>query len=569
MQSHGTQNPKAPDGENPESAPAAAVGEDAPARRPLDLMAGVEGPALPPPRGTDELSPQIARLAGLEATPAGEGEGKAGATDKVRHPLIEMLLIAAPTVVTMTSYTVMQFFDGFMVSRAGTQGDVNVAAQGNGGMTVWLTLSVVLGLVGVINTYVAQNLGAGRPERGPAYAWNGLWLSLAMALLMVPWAFVVPMLYRWLKHPEPLLSLETSYAQILCFGAFCTLGSRALSHFFYGIHRPLIIMLCALGANVINIFGNTILIFGRDGIPADWVLGWALQPAVWIARALDVAPMGVTGAAVSTVAGQALELIVPLGVFLSAKYHKQFKTRAAWRPSLSHIKDIWKIGWPAGLMFGNEMICWGYLMVGLLPKGGQAAGEDPVVHSSAGWIALRYMHLSFMPAVGMSIAVTALVGKCMGMGRPDLAAKRARLGLGVTMAYMAGCALVFVLFREELVGVFIDETHLEAEKVAHLVRIGSGVMIAAAVFQIFDALGITLSGALRGAGDTVWPGVLTVILAWTVLLGGGHLMVWLAPGLGSLGPWMAASAYIISLGLFLLARFVRGKWKSIRLVDAA
>ena len=477
-----------------------------------------------------------------------------------------MLLLAAPTVVTMTSYTVMQFVDGFMVSRAGPEGEVYVSAQGNGGMTVWLMLSIVLGLVGVINTYVSQNLGAGRPERTAAYAWNGLWLSLGTALLMLPAAGLIPLIYAGLKHELPLLGLETGYARILIYGAFFTLASRAISHFFYGIHRPMIVMVCVLAANLINVGLNTMLIFGRDGIPADWSLGWALAPAVWAARVLDIAPMGLNGAALATVISTSIEFFAPLAFFLSPMMNRRFATRSAWRFSWPHTRDILRIGWPAGLMFGNEMVCWAYLMAGMLPAGGRAAGEDPVLHTTAGWIGLRYMHLSFMPAVGMSIAVTAMVGKCMGMGRPDLAARRAWLGLAVTFAYMAVCALVFVVFREPLVRVFIDDA-MDPDKIAELVRIGSGVMIAAAVFQVFDALGITLSGALRGAGDTVWPGVVTVVLAWTLIIGLGHLLIAIAPGLGSFGPWIAASAYIMALGLALFWRFLQGRWKTMRLVE--
>jgi MATE family multidrug resistance protein len=528
-------------------------------------LAGVEGPALPPARHTSDLSPGVALVAQAAAGP----DTPAPAGERPRHPLVEMLLIAAPTVVTMTSYTVMQFIDAYMVSRAGERGDVYLTAQGNGGMTVWLTMSVVLGLVGVINTYVSQNIGAGRPERTAAYAWAGLWIAAAMAVLMVPYALAIPAIYRALGHDEGLIPLETSYARILCYGAFFTLASRALSHFFYGIHRPLIIMVCALGANFLNIFLNAVLIFGRDGLPEGFPLAGVLAPAERLARALDIAPMGVTGAALGTVIGTSVELIVPLAVFLSARYHRVYATRRGWRPSWPPVRDVLKLGWPAGLMFGNEMICWGYLMAGLLPKGGQAAGEDPVLHNTAGWIALRYMHLSFMPAVGMSIAVTAIVGKCMGMGRPDLAARRAWLGVSITVGYMALCALAFVALREPMVRVFIDTQALDEARVADLVRIGTAVMIAAAVFQIFDALGITLSGALRGAGDTIWPGVVTVVFAWALLIGLGHAMIWVAPGLGSIGPWIAASAYIIALGLALLGRFVRGRWKSIRLVEGA
>ena len=67
-------------------------------------------------------------------------------------------------------------------------------------------------------------------------------------------------------------------------------------------------------------------------------------------------------------------------------------------------------------------------------------------------------------------------------------------------------------------------------------------MIAAAVFQVFDAIAISLSGALRGAGDTIWPGVVTIVLSWSCIVLGGHLFIAAAPGLGSVGPWIAAAA---------------------------
>src|SRR4030095_13690290 len=92
------------------------------------------------------------------------------------HPLREMLTVAGPTVATMTSYTVMQFTDKWLVSRLGPE---FVGAQGNGGLAAWVPQSIAMGLFQVINTYVSQNMGAGKPERGPAYAWNGVWIAVA------------------------------------------------------------------------------------------------------------------------------------------------------------------------------------------------------------------------------------------------------------------------------------------------------------------------------------------------------------------------------------------------------
>src|SRR5690606_24375563 len=143
---------------------------------------------------------------------------------------------------------------------------------------------------------------------------------------------------------------------------------------------------------------------------------------------------------------------------------------------------------------------------------------------TAGWIAHQWMTLSFMPAIGLSVAVTATVGKSIGMGRPDLAAQRMYTGMKVALTYMGTCALLFLLFRERMINVFIDASTPPDDRAA-LIRLGSGMLIATACFQLFDAVAMIVNGALRGAGDTVWPGVATIILSWTLIVGGGHLMV--------------------------------------------
>src|SRR5690606_6473171 len=199
-----------------------------------------------------------------------------------------------------------------------------------------------------------------------------------------------------------------------------------------------------------------VLIFGHLGAPA----------------------MGVLGAAIGTVIGTAIEFGIPLAVFLGPRMNREFRTRRAWRINGDAIRDLARVGWPKSAMFGNEIICWAIFMNVLVG----AFGTD---HMAAGWIALRYMHLSFMPALGISVAVTAVVGKYIGAGRPDVAAHRARLGVRMAMTYMGVCALAFVGFRYQLASFFTDE--------AAIVRIAGALLICAAIFQLFDALGITYS----------------------------------------------------------------------------
>lgn len=495
----------------------------------------------------------------------------------VRSPLVELLAIAIPTVATMTSYTAMTFVDKLMVSRIGPD-PVYVGAQGNGGITSWIAVSIVFGTLTVVNTFVSQNFGAGKADRAPAYAWNGVWLALiAWFLLILPYAAILPSLYVMARDsslsPEALAEvvrrdkLAAAFAQILLVGSIITMARQAIGQFFYGMHKPAIMLVAGVAGNITNFVLNSVLIYGPhgpvegaappqgffDSAVASWFSG-----ASWVATSLNIPALGVPGAAIGTVLGTIVELLVLVFVFLSPKLNKQFATRSNWRPSFAHLKDIFRLGWAPGLMFGNEMICWGLFMVYFV-------GHFGAQHSTAGFIAHQWMSLSFMPAVGISVAVTAVVGKCMGMGRPDLAAQRARLGLALAMVYMGICAICFIVFRHWLVGIFIDPK-TAPEVAAEVLKLGSTFLILCAVFQIFDAVAMTLSGALRGAGDTTYVGLVTVVSSWVVIVGGGWVAIHYFPQFESAGPWVAAAAYIITLSIFIAARFWAGKWKSIKLV---
>ena len=491
-----------------------------------------------------------------------------------------MLAIAAPSVVTMASYTAMQFVDKLMVARIGPE-PIYVAAQGNAGIIAWTLMTFSVGISGVVSSFVSQNLGAGKPERGAAYAWNGMLLGLFWwILIMLPGALLAPRIFAGLNHEAEVLAMESSYAQIAMGGALFTLMSKALHNYFFGMHRPIVVAVSVIVGNLINVFASMLLIFGADGMPVGdgpigSVTGLLTQPITGLAEALGVPAMGVTGAAIGTVVGTMFELGVPLVLFLGRKYHAEFGTRTAWRPNAECIKDLLKVGWPAGMMFVNDLICWSYLTVILLGMGGRAKAEhlgmNPedveragTIANTAGYIALQFMHLSFMPAVGISIATQAMVGKSIGAGRTDEAGQRAMLGLKLAMAYMGLCALGFYIWRREGIELFLSDSTPAAEA-AEVVAVGAAIMIAAAVFQVFDAIAIVLSAALRGAGDTVWPGVVSILLSYSCVIGLGLLLVEIRPQWGSIGPWVGAAVFIILLAGAMALRFRGGKWKTMSL----
>lgn len=497
-------------------------------------------------------------------TPSAPAQSNAAAAFIEPHAIREMLAIAGPTVAAMTSYTLMTFVDKWLVSHIGPD-PIYVGAQGNGGLAAWIPISVAHGLLTMVNTFVAQNMGAGKPERGPAYAWNGFWLAMIYWLaILIPLAIAIPFLFDYLAQPsagQPGMdprqaTLSAQYGSILLYGAGITLATRAVGQFFYGMHRPGVVMTAGILANIVNLFISCILVYGNGPMPE--ALGLFGRVCSSVGVALNIPAMGIAGSAIGTVIATAVELALPLALFLGPKLNRLYATRAAWRPNLTHLKDLSRLGWPGGIMFGNEMICWGFFMVYLVSRFGPE-------HTTAGWIAHQYMSLSFMPAVGISVAVTALVGKYQGMGRSDIAAARAWLGVKIAMVYMGICAAIFILFPHTLINLFVDDATDAAQR-ERLLWLGQKFLIATAAFQLFDAVAMVISGALRGAGDTIVPGIATVVSAWLIIVGGGLAMVFFFPGLESLGPWIAAAAYIATLCMILLVRFMSGRWKSIKLV---
>lgn len=476
--------------------------------------------------------------------------------EKSQSGLMEMAKIALPTVATMTSFTLMTFTDKWLVSRIGPD-PIFVGAQGNGGLASWVAISIAHGTLMVINTYVAQNLGAGKSREGPAYAWNGIWIGLAYWLVvLVPYGFLLPTIFRLAKMDPVQAKMASEYGSILVFGAGLTLTTRAVGQFFYGMHKASVVMVAGVAANIVNLVLSAALVFGEHA-PAS--MGWFGTMTGAIAKVLGTPAMGVKGSAIGTVIATGVELAIPLAMFLGKKMNDELGTRSAWRLSWPHVRDLLKIGWPSGLMFGNEMICWGFFMVYLVSHYGKE-------HATAGWIAHQYMSLSFMPAVGISVACTAIVGKYMGMGKPEIAQARAWLGVRFACVYMGLCGIGFVVFRHHLVKFFVP-ADTPTESIDRLVELGSAMLIATAAFQLFDAVAMVLSGALRGAGDTVFPGVMTVAAAWIVIVGGGFAMQHYFPQLQSVGAWIAAAAYIFTLSTILLVRFLAGHWKKIELLQ--
>jgi Na+-driven multidrug efflux pump len=164
-----------------------------------------------------------------------------------------------------------------------------------------------------------------------------------------------------------------------------------------------------------------------------------------------------------------------------------------------------------------------------------------------------------MPGYGVSIATTTLVGQYLGAGDKEAARRSAYNSLRVVIAFMGTMGVLFYVFRAQLIGLFNPDPAV--------IAVGATLLIYAAIFQIFDGTGMVCAGVLRGAGDTRWPSVVSIAIAWGVFVPLVYLMS-VRLQLGVVGGWQAAAIWIGVLGLAMFLGVRRRKWADRKLVSA-
>lgn len=443
----------------------------------------------------------------------------------VQAPSAKRLIGTAwPLILINLAITGMQFVDGLMVAPLGPAA---LAAILPAMMLFLVPILFGHGMLALVNTFVAQHLGAGERSRCGPYAMQGIWFSVVFGLLLGLQALWAPFYFRLLGHVPGVQAMEVAYYRWMLLGAVPQLLVVTLSNFYTGLLRPGVLIVASFGATILNIAFNWIFIYGHLGFPA----------------------MGVGGAALGTAAATWLQALFLLATFWRPSLRAEFGT-GHWRPDFRVLTRIFRTGAPAGLMPVFDLLTWGVFVVALI-------GLFGTEHLAANSIVVRYLHLLFMPSFAIGAVLTAMVGQSIGSARPDLAVGWARLGVGVVACYMATLGFAMMLFRGPLMRVFTSDPAVIAA--------GSAIFVCVAIYQLFDAAYLGYSHALRGAGDTLWPTAVMLVSGLVVLVGGASFMVRFFPELTSLGPWMATTAHTVVLGVAMTIRWSRGGWRTRRL----
>jgi len=436
--------------------------------------------------------------------------------------------LAAANVASMVAQTVMSLTDFWIVSKLPNE----VAAQAavsSAALVFFSIFGLLLGAMVCTTTLVSQSFGAKRHRDCSAYGWQGIWISMLFGVVGFALWPVVPYLYAVFGHDADVQAMETIYTQIRLLSLGMAGAQVALAHYFIGIHRPWANTHSAIWSTVLNVFLTYAMVLGVWGFPA----------------------MGVAGAAWATVIATVFRTGWLLVAMCYGSTAEQFEARSTWRWDGEKAGRLLHVGWPSGVQFVLDISAWAAFQVWIIGMFGST-------HLAATATVWRYTELSFMPAVGIGLAVSTMVGKAIGERRLHLAHRRARLGTGLNMIYMGVMGLLFVVFGRPLMEFFSTDVDV--------IALGIELLIFAAVFQLFDAVAITYNNALRGAGDTRWPAVVGATQAWVIMIGGGWMMATYLPHWGSRGPWIFATLFVVVIGLTFWIRWRRAAWEKMDVI---
>jgi MATE family multidrug resistance protein len=442
------------------------------------------------------------------------------------RPVVELFVLSAPLVAQMVSYVAMQFTDALMLAYF-EDGLIPATAAANAGLFSFSFLGLGWGTMTIVNTLVSQNYGQGDFRSCGRYLWQGVWFAVLFSILILPSILLARPLFEYFGHEARLVEYQSSYFTILISCAFVRLCASAFAQFTLAINRPNLVLIATVVGVVFNVGLNYLLIFGKFGFPR----------------------LGVSGAAWATCVAIAVELAI-LCVFAFGRTIREKFNTLDFRFRVDPFRLLVKLGVPAGFQVVGDVLAWSLFGMWVMNKFGSDA-------MAAHNFVMRYWQISFMPAFGIAGAVTAITGRYIGMGRHDVAAQRTHLAFIVTAIYMIAVGLLLLWWRRELLSAFTTKTEV--------IELGATLLIFVAIYQFFDALYIVYNGALRGAGDTIVPAIVTACLCWgTIVFLGLGLANWF-PHWGAAGPWTAATLYGMILGIFVAYRFRAGKWKTIRL----
>jgi MATE family multidrug resistance protein len=270
-----------------------------------------------------------------------------------------------------------------------------------------------------------------------------------------------------------------------------------------------------ISANVINFAGNWMLMYGHWGAPA----------------------MGLTGSGWSTsIARWYMALVLAAAVI----WNERGKGRFTWAAEWPRVRRLIALGLPAAGQIGFEGGVWAIVSV--------LAARLDAASLAAHSITCQIVATTYMVPLGMSSAAAVRVGQAVGRRDGRGASTAGWAALLLSSLFMCAAAVVFWSVPRFVVGRFIED--------AAVIAIGAVLLKLGAIFELFDGLQATATGALRGLGDTKTPMIAHMAGYWVVGLPTSYWLCFRA-GWGVRGIWVGLTAALVVAGAALIGVWAR------------
>ncbi len=433
------------------------------------------------------------------------------------------LKLASPVILGMLGHTFVSFVDNVMVGQLGT---AELAAVSLGNSFMFIAMSIGIGFSTAITPLIAETDAANNFEEGKSSFKHGLFLCTVLGILLFLSVFIARPLLFFMKQPVEVVELAIPYLNLVAFSLIPLIVFQAFKQFSDGLSMTRYPMYATLLANIINVILNYILIFGKFGCPQ----------------------LGIVGAAYGTLISRFVMVVHLWWLLTQKEKSKAFVTNIKLfvLNKVMTLKLI-NLGAPSAMQMFFEVAIFtaAIWLSGLLGKNPQAANQ----------IALNLSSMTFMVAMGLSVASMIRVGNQKGL-HAYFELRRIAFSIFLLATILAICfGAMFYIFHDDLPKLYVDfndQTNLNDN--LEVVSIASKLMIAAAFFQISDSIQVVVLGALRGLQDVKIPTIITFISYWIV----GFPISYIfgkEDALGSFGIWLGLLAGLTTAAILLFIRF--------------
>ena len=445
----------------------------------------------------------------------------------------DVMRIALPSIIEMVLMSLIGSVDTMMVGN-----ELGAEALSSVGLPTqprMLLLCLFFALNVGITAIVARRKGEERQADANTTLRNALMLAAGLSLFLALLAdvFCVPLMRLAggdQAESEKVFTDAVDYFRIMNYALPVNALSMCICAAQRGIGKTKITMWVNVGSNLINVFFNYCLIGGHLGFPR----------------------LEVRGAAIASVIGMAAGLVMARATILAGGKHKGYRHLSrhdSWRFEKESMKSILRVGGNAAIeQLGVRFGFFVYARI-LFSLG--------TTMYAANQICMQFLSITFTFGDGLGVAATSLVGQNLGRGRPDLSMLYGKISQRFAVMISLVLGVLIVIFRYQIVSLFIGENTLNA---ADVISYAGRTMLVLAAIQPFQTSSVVLSGSLRGAGDNLYVALVATVCVSVVRPLMAVAAVY-ALHLELVGTWIFGLFEIVLRFLFFYPRFSSGKWK--------